>query len=468
MSNKETIGKILGPYWPELLGDGLNSLLEVHADSADAAEASIARLRAMFGEPTAENTLGLSTRAFDIPTSSISRAIANGSDSSALYGDGAFDSQFADDMGWLVTLPEALYHKPLLVPGMNSELLFLEGVDYVSEDEWTIRIFSDPFTCGFTESLAVDEDGYPATTLKLVFPMSGDNDGGYVKRYGFHRVPEEIRTQVFDLLVNEGSTQRLLSALSAALGVTTPSVFDKADEDGSYTSVLRYWVDGEYAYGWTSGGELIKAPLAYNPTFTHGSTLDAGTSLVTLLGVYDKVSDSSITGLWFKPAGTNGLVVLNTDVAVGSVVDSIGGEQGYQPTFNLQIRGSTEDKDAYYAGLSERLASYGTSLGTLFDAGTANPMELLYDGMGRKQPPVIQVINEAAERLAGTGSLLTACTDSIPSGSGLIVDMALAKQEICVPSIEEELTAFILYDTADTLPMDAMTTETTRQGTVLS
>ena len=131
--------------------------------------------------------------------------------------------------------------------------------------------------------------------------------------------------------------------------------------------------------------------------------LDAGTSLVTLLGVYDKVSDSSITGLWFKPAGTNGLVVLEHGCRGGlPVADSIGGEQGYQPTFNLQIRGSTEDKDAYYAGLSERLDSYGTSLGTLFDAGTANPMEL-YDGMGRKQPPVIQVINEAAERLAGSG-----------------------------------------------------------------
>lgn len=467
MSNKETIGKIFGPYWPELLGDGLDSLLKVHADSADAAEASIARLRAMFGEPVAENTLGLSTRAFDIPSSSISKAVANGSDSSALYGDGTFDSQFSDDMGWIVTLPEALHHKPMLVPEMDSELLFLEGVDYISEDEWTIRIFSDPFTCGFIESLAVDDDGNPTTTLKLVFPMSGGNDGGYVRRYGFYRVPEALRTPVFDLLVNEGSTQRLLSTLSAALGIVTPTVFDKADEDGSYTSVLRYWVDGEYAYGWTSGGELIKAPLVYTPTFTHGSTLDAGTSLVTLLGVYDKVSESSITGLWFKPAGSSGLVVLNADVSIGAEPDSAGGEQGYQPNFNLQIRGSTKDKDAYYAGLEERLAVYGTTLGELFDAGTANPMELLYDGMGRKQPPVIQVINEAAERLSGVGALLSACMENTPSGSGLIVDTALAKQEICVPSIEEELTAFILYDTADTLPMGAIT-DTTRQGTVLS
>lgn len=468
MSNKETIGKVIGAYWPEIVGDYLDTLIQAHASFSDDAERSMTNLKESFSEATARDELGVYTVAFDIPTTSIAPIAANGRDSSALYGDGLFSEQLADDAGWTIALPEPLPYKPFITTAVGEDVALIEGVDYVSTGIKTLDLYVSPYTHGFTRGMTVDETGTPVMTLRMVFPMSGDIPGGYVMRYGFYRVPEIARREVFDLIALEGSTRRLLAALSAAIGIKGPTVFDKTDMGGSYTSVLKYWVDGEYAYGLTSGGELIKAPLAYAPSFTHGSALDGGDSMIGLVGVYDRISDSPITGQWFRPERTNGLVVLNDSVPLGNVEDSLGGENGYHPSFNLQIRGSTKDKDYYYRHLADRLATVGKTMADVFPEGAGNPVELLYDGLGRKQPPVLSIENLAATDMTKVSALFKACVDNVPAGSGLIISTSSSMSEIFTPSIEDEVTPFILYDVTDTAPLSKSIGEATSKGTVLS
>lgn len=458
-TNRQAIGDLLGPYWEEALKGRLATILAMHSTLADAVEASAGRMAGLVGERSAVDSPHLGIHSMDIPSTAVRRAMATGADSGALHGDGLFRDNWADDLGWVVDLPFPLAHAPLIATGMDMATVLVEGVDYTRPGERRLLMAAHPSTLGFLHSL-MEVDGLPVGTWRMVFPLSSRNGGGYTGRYGFHRVPKEARRQVFDLVAEEGSVSRVLAAVQAVLGVMSPAVFELADGEGSFTKVARFWNDGGMALAWTTGGELIGAPLAMSPTFTHGAILRPATPLTSLVEIADRLTGTAATGLWFRPDGTDGLVLLNSDEPLGATSDSLpGGEVGYTPAYNLQVRGSAKDKDFFYRNLLDRLAEHGKSPQDLFDT-QGNPVGQLFDRLGRKQPPALRLTGQAAAIVGAAGDLLQACVDNTPAGMGLVIDTAVGHADDMGLSMDEALVVFHTPATlVDTVPCGI--TETT-------
>lgn len=464
MDNRILIGKIVGRFWEEVLGEQHGSIIDLHGSTADVVEKATEKLLETFGERAAQDTTNCSHLALDVPSNAIVRTIATGKDASALYGDGLFSEQWADDKSLTITLPVSLDNKPFMANSIGDPSIFIEGIDYDTIDERTIRFYGDLATANFSKHLEVYKQEL-VSMYRMVFPFSGKGRGGYTSRYGFYSVPQEVRSAVFDLIIEEGSISRLLNAIQRAMGIVSPRVFDKEDSDGSYTEVLRFWNDGGSSYGWTSGGELISVPLVLSPSFTHGSTISPSDPITTLVQAEDKISDTDIIGYWFKPEGSEGLVVLNTEESMGAVADSVGGDPNYTPVFNLQIRGCTVDKNSFYTGLLLGLDGIGKAPGDIFDS-EGRPIEQLYDRLGRKQPPAISLINAAARKVGGAGGLLQACMDNIPTGSGLIIDASIQEADIMGLSIGETIVPLQVYILTEEQTISNLT-ETVVQGAII-
>lgn len=430
---RNTISDLIGNYWGEIFQDDLKKILDLHQGYASAAEDTIRRIKATISEPGVEDTLIVTHRAFTVPETVIGRTRASGTDSMALYSDSPLNTHYADELSWTIDVGEPLEYVRQISPFLNSPLVLLPNIDFKIVGKELV-MYKNPYEV-FPRTLTV-EDNKHVYKRSFILEFTGKDDGGYNDRFGFYRTIRKARQALFNLIVQEGSINRVLEALQITIDIIPPTIYEQVDDGGnSYTEVVKFWNTGKYTYALTSGGEIVKVPLALRteesspipePEFDHGSKLYSGEPLTSYIEAKDRITETKIAGLWFKPPGTEGLVVPNSRHRQGNVEDDLPqGEPGYRPRFNLQIRGKTADKDLYYSKLYEALEKAGKTPEEVFLSGSSNPVEQLYDRLDRPQPSAIHITGEAVAAVAGAGDLLQACLDSIPAGSGTVVGLTI-------------------------------------------
>ena len=435
---RDIIDQTLGTFWLTVIKDQqtINAIVDGHAYTYAVHDARLAGLLNWLAEPNASNPVFPVDRTVVVSFTHISRTYATSRDSSALYGDGPIGEQYADAIAWTLELPRAFMRIPIIARYPGDQAPLVEGIDYQLVSPTTLHFYENPYELELPRRLLIEED-VPVWGMVLYLPQCLEQGDAYRNRYGFYKIRESGRTAAFTALVQEGSIRALMDAVQAAVGVICPRNYEQADTTGVFTTVVRCWVSGEYAFAETTAGDLIGTPVVFGQSLAPGVVLRPGDSLVPLeINWYNKMADAPVTGYYLSP------------VFVPNVTSDI--VDGEIPVFG--------DVETFRATLAAALTARETTPAAMFPGPTGNPVTLLYDTFGRKQLPVLYVGNVALGFLSESPELLQLCHDVIPAGTGMITVMEDHVEDTVSTPIAETVTSFILTEHTETTSAGVATT----------
>lgn len=435
------IEQLIGVVWKKTLQDKIKAFVDIHNISEEEVIWTIDALRASFNQRD-DISPGVSVKAVEIPITSIKRTPAHGTDADALYGRTSFNQQKADEATWDIELKLPVSEIQFISIDVDKNKLLVNGVDFIQKTATTIVFYKDPIRLGFNTKVKV-ENNEPITHIEMFLIGAYDSTiGSYLDRYSFYSIPKEVKDVVFSMIVEEASENKLVQGLLRLCKAKGPSIFDREDETGKYTMVARLWRDPYTLYAITSAKELIWAPIATEPFFTHASKIYAGESIIGSLEYSDRLSNTNIPGIQIFPRDTEGVVILNTEEALGDVEDTFpSNPEGYKPFYNLQIRGKREDRDKYYSNLEQQLSKYGIVASDVFD-DEGKPTEQLYDNLGRPQPAGISI---SAEYIYNIGEFFSAYIDNTLAGLHAVFNISVDMDDTALLSYDEEVEVFLAY-----------------------
>ena len=454
-ANTTVAADILGDYWLSVFRQrGLvNGVATGQGMALSGGETDERGLLAWLDETAGDPGLGAVNRVALVPLENIQRLVATLSDGLVMGGSGVYMGQPSTTVAWTVDLPFPLLRCPKVAVSPDSGIL-LEGVDYTVQSGSRLLFHTDPSGLGFRPALLMDTDGDPVWACRIFLldciPLGAP---GYDDRWGFYKCPETARRAVFDLLVGEASSSRILAAVEASTGVVAPTVFDQIDDTGPFTWILREDREGDHVVLPTSGGEAAIVPLAIHETHYGDQPWKyrPGQPLTSVVTFVNRLSDSDIPVYRLSTGDYRSVLVPNAELTVGTDApdtDAGGGTLGPHTGFNLQVRGWPSETADFYSRLEAGLEAAGTTMGEVFQEGDHNPMELLFDATGRRQPSVVKVDAGLLGRSWDLGDVGRAIADTLPAGGSVMLSLAASVEESPAFAIAETLEAFIVC-TAD-------------------
>ena len=424
-SNIRVASGILGEFWTRVFPN--NGLVKSVVSTASSSEDTAERLmRVMPGWLTgSKDGIMRMDRMEVVP---VDRAVKD----PGRLGDGfkVGDGYLGEPSGscrWLVRLSQPYSDIPVLLPLGGKPLL--ENIDY-TVDGFDLVMRENPSVLGVPCGLE-NVDGAPAASWVFYLPSCIPGDKDVKSNFDFYNAPPEARRQLMDMLTQEGSLSRVLHFLEACAGIRPPTIFEKKDADGKYTSLEATWLEGGVLYGVTSGGDIVSAPAGESLLSGYNkddNRIGEDSPLTKEVQVFDRYSDSDAPGI-----STGEILVPNMKKDLGE------GETGVvDPTGKW----------------TERVMAAASNAGLdvdeiLPEEDDANPVERVYRLLGRKQPHAICLSGKAAERLAVLPACLKAVEDSMPAGSLSAVDSTLPETDSVSVSVEDLCEAFIANELND-------------------
>ena len=394
-SNIRFASGILGAFWTSVFPDnGLVSSV-IH-ESAESENVSETFLRGFPGWLTATvDGIMRVDRLEVVPVDKAVREMAEVDDGHSVGGTAV--GMPSNSCRWLVKLSETYRDIPVVLPKGGSPLL--QGIDYET-DGLNLVMRENPASLGIPFSIE-NVDGMPTACWVFLLPSCVPDRKGVESNFNFYNAPQETRRALLDMLTQEGSLSRILRYLEACAGMRSPTVFEKSDEQGRYTSLEATWTENGSLHGVTSGGEILSA--AGSPMMAgydgNDNRIGLDTPVSRDIRIFAKYSESDGAGL---PAGN--AFVPNTEKTLAA------GETGVvDPTGTFDRR------------MAAAIRSAGLTVNTELPAGTANPVERVYDVLGRPQPQAVSISGKAATTLSANPSVLNAVYDSIPAGSRVVL-----------------------------------------------
>lgn len=333
-------------------------------------------------------------------------------------------------LNWLVRMSQTYKDVPFILPKDGDVLL--QGLDY-TVDGADIVFRENPTVLGVPFSME-NIDGTPTACWVLYLPSCIPGDENVESNFSFYNAPPEARRALMDMLTQEGSLTRILRYMETCFGIKPPTVFEKRDESGDYTSIESTWVENGGIHGTTSGGEVISVPQG-SPLLSgfnsDDNRLTPNSPMSSDVRVYGKYSDGDGAGI---PAGDAFIPNKTQTLAAGET-------------------GAIDPSGDFDERLSTAVTAAGLSMTTELPAGSANPVERIYGLLGRNQPQVVSIKGVALESLSKNPHVLDAVTDSIPAGSLLVISQEESVSDTIDLDIEDSCEAFIVNEISEPAAM---------------
>lgn len=427
-SNREFSAGILGAFWTQTMPD--NGLVSaVISENVLRENVSERFLRDFPGwlTSTVDGIMRMD-RIEVIPVDHASREPAAVGDGYVVGG--AIADAPSQSCRWRVKLSETYRDIPIVLPAGGHPLL--AGIDY-ELDGMYIVMRENPAALDIPYSME-NVDGMPTACWVFFLPSCVPGDEGVTSNFDFYGAPVTARRALLDMLTQEGSLSRILRYLESCAGISSPTVFEKTDDNGPYTSLESTWVENGAIHGVTSGGEVVSVPkgatlaAGYN---TEDNRIAPDTPISGELRVFDKYSASPGTGL---PAG---------DAFLPNAATSL--EEG--ETGAIDPSGSFDER------LVDATEAAGLDVAEELPEGVANPVERVYDLLGRPQPQSVSVRGVPLGKLSESPLVLSAVTDSLPAGTLLVIDQETAVSDAASLSVGDSCDVFIVKELSDHAPL---------------
>lgn len=442
-SNRAFAAGILGAFWTQTMPD--NGLVpSVISEAALKAGVSERFLRDFPGWLTAtvDGVMRLD-RLEVVPVDSASREPASLGDGYVVGG--AVLGAPSQSCRWRVKLSETYKEIPLILPSGGGPLL--NGIDYEVDGAFLV-LRENPAALGIPYSME-DVNGIPTACWLFFLPSCIPGGEGVTSNFDFYNAPVSARRALLDMLTQEGSLVRVLRYLEACVGISSPTVYDKTDDNGQYTSLESTWVENGAIHGVTSGGEIVSVPkdatlvAGYN---TEDNRIAPGTPVSGELQAFTRYSDSPGAGL---PAGDAFLPNTETSLTEGET-------------------GAIDPSGTFDSRLATAAETAGLDVSEELPEGVANPVERVYGLLGRPQPQAVSVRGVALERLSAVPSVMSAVSDSMPAGTLLVIGQEAAVTDEATLSAGDACDVFIVKEFADHAALEVSDMVAVPRGVALS
>ena len=433
--NRETAGGTLGAFWNRVFPDNglVKAVVATTARSMGIAEILMREYPGwLTGRP--KDVLRVD-RLEVIPVDKVIPEVFTGNDG-FLINSGVYFGAQAPTARWEVPLSTVYKDIPLIVPIGGKPLT--NGVDYFHKGD---KLFfrANPKALGIEPSIENINGG---STLAWSFLLAGCTPlvGTPKSNWSFYDIPESARRELMDILTLEATEERLLRFVQACIGVKGPSVFEKSDEIGKYTTLQTTWMEEGRLYGATSGGELITVPKGWtfeNGFDADGNILRPGTQIAKGISIAREYSDGEGIGI-----STDEIFIpnLNADDAywmTGAQVSST-------------WYGYIDPSGAMTARLEAALEAQGLSMSEVFPSVlVGNCIKIFHDALGRKQPSTVSLDEKSAAALANVPGAFRAVEDTVPAGSSLLFTQTVEKTEQVTVTVTDTVETFNALDYLD-------------------
>ena len=320
----------------------------------------------------------------------------------------------------------------------------IDTVDYILESPHTILSYVNPLDYGFNVVLAEGAQGLPDRKLELflvnAIPVEAPK---HASKWGMYNTGGAVTSAATNLLVGEATFANIIAAIETALGVTSPTIFEQEDEQGVFTWLTNTRSDGQVVTMTSSGNEIVEIPEKYfEPMFSGNEWRHRpGNPLTNAVKWHTRITDSAIKAYRLSTKGANSVIVLNEEIDIG-------------PSLDLGLGGYVYEVRDFYAMLNNIEPRYGKPLIEIFDIGSHNPIEQLFDRQNRCQPAVIQIAPEALDDLKGNEGIFRAVFDNLPAGLGLFVSVTASTTEQVNIDVSENVSAFHVSIAEETLHLN--------------
>lgn len=363
-----------------------------------------------------------------------------------LMNSGAYMGAPSPRLKWELPLSAAYREIPIIVPLGNEPLL--NGIDFVfTEDKVLLR--TNPSSLGIEPEME-DVNGYPAASWKVLLASAVPKSDETKSNFDFYALPETARKSLIDMLIQEGSKDRILRFLEACIGIKAPTKFELSDNSGYYTTLEAAWTEEGQWYGVTTAGEIISAPEGWgleNGFSATGNIIRPYDPLIHGISVKQNISDSNSYGV-----GSKNALIPNKDYEdVESDIVDFGHIQPfgvYNPdnTFNTRVLNSLNKQNISVESL------FPTTI-------SGNLIKFFYGNSKRQEPSVISMDSKMAEALAKYPSALDAVRDSVPAGSLYVVNTNIKQDDEVTLSVEDFCEAFLVTNVSDSVNLSITATQ---------
>lgn len=442
-SNLKTASGILGAFWTRVFPDNgiVSSVMQESAWSETVAEGLIRSVPAWLSGK-ADGIMRMD-RLEVVPVDRACSDIVH-MDSGFIVGGAAVDAP-SPSLKWRVKLSRDYTSVPLAIPFGGSPMIC--GVDYELEGRYLI-LRENPAALGIPSSVE-DVDGQPALSWSLLLPACVPDGEGVHSNFDFYGLPPSVRESLMDMLTQEATLVRILRFLENCVGVKGPTIFEKNDENGAYTSLEATWIEEDTLYGVTSGGEIVSTPVGESLLSGYNkddNRIGMDSPLTKGVRVYGKYSEGDGVGL-----ASSDVLVPNSEQSVAA------GKVGV-----IDPKGGWEDR------FSDALENAGETPSTVLPASaSANPVERLYDAAKRHQPLAACLDGRASGELAGMPGAFDAVKDSLPSGTILILSQNVGLDDSIRMGLDDSCEVFKAVDLTESATLGASDVTAVPKRTVL-
>lgn len=441
-SNTAQIFRVYGDFWTRVFRqEGLTSAMAAaHTPLFDGGEGDERAMVRWLDEQAGDPGFGRRNIRVELSPGNVCLRGASGSELGVVGGPGVVGQPSASQV-WQVALPISVSACPMISDLPHSGRILVEGADYTLSGN-LLTCYVDLPEFGFNTRMRI-RDGRPEWVMEMYLIGCALSDAiGYEGKWALRQTHTNARKEVFDLLVGESSLSRALAAVEAAMGVRRPTIFEREDDEGPYTNIIREVTERGMVLLPTSGGEMGMVPLSlHRSRGEEGWRLRPGDPLTIAVECFNRLSDSDLEGYCFSADGFS-VVVPNSDV---SVVHS--------PSLDLGVGGFSLDRGEFYQKLGQIEAFYGKQMEGVFPPGTANPMELLFDRQNRQQPSVLRVNAEALPFLEEAGAVFQSIADNLPAGTGVLTSFSLSADTRASFQVSDEVSVFHVSSATETINM---------------
>lgn len=431
-SNLQTASGILGAFWTRVFPDnGLVNSVMGETAWADTVTEGMMRTIPSWLSGKADGVMRVD-RLELVPVDKAVREVAQ-ADRGYIVG-GVYADAPSTSGKWKVELSLDYRSVPLIVPMGGFPLM--EGIDYQLDGRYLI-FRENPAALGIPSDMQ-DVSGRPALCWSFLLPACVPDMLDAGSNFDFYDLPAEARESLIDLLTQEGSLSRILRFLESCAGVTPPTIFEKTDALGSYTSLESTWLEGDTLYGATSGGEIISTPAGESLLSGYNNSdnrIGLDSPVTQGIRIYEKYSEGDGPGI-----ASGDAFLPNKTVSLDA------GETGaIDPT------GEWEEK------VVQAMEDAGVDPDTALPGGDVNPVERLYKALNRNQPSAISLTGELGRNLSNTVGAFQAVHDSVPAGTLLDITSNVLLEDTVHMEMTDNCEAFraiIASDNATVSPAD--------------